>query len=222
MTGIWQRRAGSARVEAGPDRRRRRAQPTVAALEGRQLLSLAPPVGPAAAPAEIRAESATASASKTAGEWALSVARQWEGHTEESGNRNHFTQYFYDRGTRGTNGEAWCADFVSYCFEVADEHQYHLGELRRGYSYVGDVVQWFRDRHDWHTTAHDPNPGDVIAFDWHNGGDSYDHIGIVTRATSDKVYYISGNTSNPGGGPDGVFEKSISRDSSSILGYGYR
>ena len=75
------------------------------------------------------------------------------------------------------------------------------------------VSQWrdyFQAKGDWHTQA--PRVGAVVCFDWKNGGQTTDHVGIVSRIENGRVYYISGNTSNPGGrrrrrlrevGPDG-------------------
>jgi hypothetical protein len=145
------------------------------------------------------------------GQLAIAEARRWLGYREGPGdNQNRFSAYFH------RPAEPWCADFVSYIFEKAD---YPIGRRGEGFASVENMVAWFRRRGDWDSQ---PKVGAVVAFNWHDGGSIYDHVGIVTRVTGSQITYISGNTTAPGGGRNGVFEKTMDRDSSSIIGYGHR
>ena len=141
------------------------------------------------------------------GHLAIAEARKWLNNREGPGNQNRFSTYFH----RGP--ELWCADFVSYCFEKTGNP---IGKSGAGISLVTAMDAWFRHRGDWDSR---PEVGAVIAFRWSTG---QHHVGIVTKVTGSQITYISGNTSAPGGGRDGVFEHDIPRGSSSIIGYGHR
>jgi len=112
------------------------------------------------------------------------------------------------------HAEAWCADFVSWAYA----HSGHpVGPGGKGFAAVSEWRSYFQGKGDWHTT---PKVGAVVCFDWNDGGQSTDHVGIVSRIEGGKVYYISGNTHDPGGsGHVGVYEKSVPLGN--VLGYGY-
>jgi hypothetical protein len=103
--------------------------------------------------------------------------------------------------------ELWCADFVSWVFETAGSPLQCLhGE---GESSVSDMKKWIQNSGRWRTS---PQAGDIIFYTW-------SHVGIVKSVLSNgRVKAIDGNTSNPYGGPNGVFEKT--RSPSEIAGYG--
>lgn len=56
-----------------------------------------------------------------------------------------------------------------------------------------------------------PQPGDIVAFDWNGGSnfnDGQEHIGIVRTVSGGSSFTtVEGNTGNPGGGKDGVYVK---------------
>lgn len=111
----------------------------------------------------------------------------------------------------------WCACFVSWC---ANECGYiDTGVIPK---YAGCVwgVQWFQERGQWQDNSYEPQPGDIIFFDWDNKGSSgpqdgqSDHTGIVERIENGRVYTVEGNSSDScrqNSYPVGYYE---------ILGYG--
>lgn len=83
-------------------------------------------------------------------------------------------------------------------------------EVRR---LLGGGVQWFKSARLWHDRGYEPQPGDIVFFDW--GGDGgADHVGIVESCDGSTVHTIEGNTS------DSCARRSYRVGSASILGYG--
>jgi cell wall-associated NlpC family hydrolase len=106
----------------------------------------------------------------------------------------------------------WCACFVSWC---ANEAGYiEAGTVPR-FSYCQTGIRWFQDAGCWQDAAsgYEPKPGDIIFFDWGDGGDS-DHVGIVESSDGVTVRTIEGNSA------DAVRRCSYSLGSPSIIGYG--
>lgn len=128
---------------------------------------------------------------------AIAIAHKFLGFHERGVNGNPFSTYFHRKP------EAWCADFVSYCFEKAG---HPIGQKGVGICYVPTLANYFKAKHQWHQT---PKVGAVITF---NG---YAHTGIVTAVKNGMVYTIEGNSS------DGVHERAYPVGSPSIDGYGY-
>ena len=115
----------------------------------------------------------------------LSIARRWLGFHEGAGNSNPFSKFF------GRGPEAWCADFVSYCYTKAGKH---LNQ-----SYTPTLLQQLKNNGTWNRTH--PRVGDIAMFDWSPGsGDSADHTGIVEKVfrRGGKLYVqtIEGNSSD--------------------------
>lgn len=107
----------------------------------------------------------------------------------------------------------WCACFVSWC---SNECGYlESGILPRFVSCSGGV-QWFRERGLWRTGSYQPQPGDIIFFDWADDvqDGNPDHVGIVEQVEDGIVYTIEGNSG------DACKAKSYSIDHAEILGYG--
>lgn len=104
----------------------------------------------------------------------------------------------------------WCACFVSWC---ANEAGYIESGLVPKFSYCPTGVQWFKDAGRWRDRGYEPQPGDIIFFDWENDGVS-DHVGIVESCDGSTVRTIEGNTS------DSCARRSYGITDSSIFGYG--
>ena len=106
----------------------------------------------------------------------------------------------------------WCACFVSWC---ANECGYIEEGILPRHSYCQTGINWFRDAGCWRDarSGYEPKPGDIIYFDWGDGGDA-DHVGIVEFCDGITVYTIEGNSS------DGVHRCSYRINSPFIIGYG--
>lgn len=107
----------------------------------------------------------------------------------------------------------WCACFVSWC---SNECGYLEAGILPKFASCSGGVQWFRERGLWRTGSFEPQPGDIIFFDWADDGQdgSPDHVGIVERVGDGIVYTIEGNSG------DACKAKSYSIDHGEILGYG--
>ena len=104
----------------------------------------------------------------------------------------------------------WCACFVSWC---ANE----CGLIENGsvpkFAYCPSGIQWFKDAGRWRERGYEPQPGDIIFFDW--GGDGVsDHVGIVESCDGATVFTIEGNSG------DACQRNSYDIGSASIMGYG--
>ena len=106
----------------------------------------------------------------------------------------------------------WCACFVSWC---ANECGYIEAGVVPKHSWCSSGIQWFKDAGCWQdaSSGYEPRPGDIIYFDWGDGGSS-DHVGIVESCNGSAVYTIEGNSG------DAVNRRSYSVNSSYIIGYG--
>ncbi|WP_427157980.1 CHAP domain-containing protein [Aliinostoc sp. HNIBRCY26] len=103
--------------------------------------------------------------------------------------------------------------FVSYCFYTAGVPL--PAKTPKGFSYCGDGVNWFKNKGWWHTT---PKVGDVVFYDWKNGGVPFDHVGIVEQVEDGYIIAIEGNTSE---GNDSNGGKVMRRKrNTGIIGYG--
>ncbi len=88
---------------------------------------------------------------------------------------------------------AWCAIFVSWC---AEQCGYLDSGIIPRFEGVPTGQQWFKDRGQWADRNYEPNPGDIIFFDWASDGlDGWgDHVGIVEKCENGIVYTIEGNS----------------------------
>jgi hypothetical protein len=110
------------------------------------------------------------------------------------------------------NRVEWCACFVSWC---ADQCGYIEAGVVPKFSWCDAGIDWFGDAGQYQPqgTGYIPQPGDIIFFDWGDGGYS-DHVGIVESCDGTIVRTIEGNSNNA------VRRQAYSTNSNSILGYG--
>ena len=88
----------------------------------------------------------------------------------------------------------WCACFVSWC---ANECGYiEAGVIPKFAACASQGVPWFQERGLWQNNSYEPRPGDIIFFDWDDGGQdgSSDHVGIVEKVENGRIYTIEGNS----------------------------
>ncbi|MFF7072026.1 peptidoglycan-binding protein [Streptomyces pseudovenezuelae] len=109
-----------------------------------------------------------------------------------------------------TSDYAWCATFVSWVAKQTGASSYRN-------SYVSGWVKQARAGNYHLSVTTDPQPGDIVAFDWDGGSDftgGNEHIGIVRTVSGGSSFTtVEGNTSNPNGGSDGVYVKSRATNS---------
>ena len=109
-------------------------------------------------------------------------------------------------------GYPWCHSFLSWLLAQTDNAS--AGPRTAGCA-VG--VAWFRTRGRYHST---PRVGDFVYF----GAGGATHVELVIGVSSSSITTIGGNTGGSLNGAyfngDGVYQKSISRSSTRIHGYG--
>lgn len=108
----------------------------------------------------------------------------------------------------------WCACFVSWC---ADQCGYiEAGVIPMFAACASQGVPWFQERGLWQDNSYEPRPGDIIFFDWDDGGQDgqSDHVGIVEKVENGRVYTIEGNSG------DSVRQNSYPIGYYEIYGYG--
>jgi hypothetical protein len=114
--------------------------------------------------------------------------------------------------------EYWCADFVSWVYKEAGTP--FTGGSSGGWriAAVSGVESWFKKNGTWTPNGKnvDPQPGDVITYD-------FSHVGIVEKVEGETLSVISGNTgidgSNNGKGVGRDTHENF-RSHSQIVGFG--
>jgi len=113
-------------------------------------------------------------------------------------------------------GDAYCAAFVSWCLEQADNPILH--DHGSGISYVPWLWDWLYHHDMWFLYSEaEPEPGDLILFSL--GGERPDHVGFVLEVGDQRsdLQTIEGNV---GGHPNGGVKKMRRKINERILGFG--
>lgn len=165
---------------------------------------------------------------------AISIAQKEVGYLEKKSNKNldsktansgsnNYTKYGV---LTGTNGDYWCASFITWVFYTLCNHSKDTAKklLCGAFSASCETIRSAFVKADRYYKT--PKKGDLIFFSGtrHSGAN---HIGIVTKVVSNKIYTIEGNTSGSTNGADkvvdnggAVCQKSYSTSNSKILGFG--
>jgi LysM repeat protein len=101
----------------------------------------------------------------------------------------------------GANHTAWCAEFVSYCFNKAGAGYVVNGlQTKQGYLSCTRGIAAMKKRGMKQVPVAEAQPGDIIFFDWEHDHDP-DHTGIVLKNNPKKkiVTCREGNTSRGDG-----------------------
>jgi len=89
----------------------------------------------------------------------------------------------------------WCAMFCTWCDQTGETPTKSFAKGSY-YAYVPYVVYDARMGYRGLAVTSDPQPGDLVCFDWDRNGE-YDHIGIFEKwVNSNQFQCIEGNTSN--------------------------
>jgi hypothetical protein len=123
---------------------------------------------------------------------ALEVAIEELGNGEEGGNNSgqHIARYkgIPDDGDPDDDG-AWCASFVSYCFDTAADS---LG-VSLPFKTSHGAKALYKRISEAGTKVSFPIPGDVVCWDRGKPGSWQGHIGIVTKFEDGVIHTIEGN-----------------------------
>ena len=91
----------------------------------------------------------------------------------------------------GLDGQPWCAQFVSWCYNQAGQPLPNIG-FPKGFAGCQTAFNYFSKK-GWITDK--PVAGDIVLFDWNNDG-RHDHTGLFVEWLRDGVFTsIEGNTS---------------------------
>lgn len=109
-------------------------------------------------------------------------------------NKVKYNHWLYGRdvydGDRPGTKYPWCGAFVSWVFYIAG---YPLGRIDYLNGFAGCPYA-VTNVHKWGKIVTDPQPGDVVFYDW-NGDKRYDHTGIFEKDLGNgKFSAIEGNT----------------------------
>jgi LysM repeat protein len=139
----------------------------------------------------------------------LKTARHYAdaAYKEGKNNANIFGKHY------GINNIPWCAEFVSYCYDINGLGKLVAAQSKKGFISCTAGVAWFKKNKRLVKVAN-AQPGDIVFMNFHGSKTAADHVEIVLR--NDKkaklLYCIGGNTVNPDGtgdqaNGDGVYYK---------------
>jgi hypothetical protein len=145
-------------------------------------------------------------------------AKRHEGYRESGNNKTEFGKEF------GWNGVAWCQIFQSVIVKRAykragsPEPLAHTKELIPWTASCLTAVKWFKARDRFNQT---PKAGAQVFY----GPGGGTHVELVTEVGKDYIKTIGGNTGGNYDGKyqegNGVYTKTLDRNSSRIYGYGH-
>ena len=117
----------------------------------------------------------------------VEIATKEIGTTEspKNSNKTKYGKWF------GLDGLAWCGIFVSWCYSTRGKPLPFIG-YPKGFAGCQTAVAYFKKNK---RIVKEPNPGDIVFFDW-NGDGRYDHTGIfVMWLEKGKTFHsVEGNT----------------------------
>ena len=118
----------------------------------------------------------------------VEIAKAEIGTTEvpKDSNKTKYGKWF------GLDGVAWCGMFVSWCYAMRGKPLPNIG-FKKGFAGCQTAVAYFKKNNRIVT---EPNPGDIVFFDWNLDG-RYDHTGIFVEWIEEgkSFYSVEGNTS---------------------------
>ena len=130
--------------------------------------------------------------SSEAGLVGLQVAIKQIGKGEEGGNNSGpFVEMLKHKVYDGNTDDdgAWCAAFVSWCFEQA----YDQLDLQMPFAYSQGAKRLYRNIGNAGWFPEDPAPGDVVCWDRGKPGSWQGHIGFVEKVQDGVLHTIEGN-----------------------------
>jgi hypothetical protein len=131
----------------------------------------------------------------------------------------NLTEYPYDLGRYLAPGEAWCSEFVSWVYRVANDP--FTGGYEGGWMLKGStgVRSWFQNNAVWienggpEWATFEPAPGDYVRLTIAGG-----HSAIVRYVSGTSLYTVEGNISNQ----VVLYTTTNYKNDSSIDGFGHR
>ncbi len=127
----------------------------------------------------------------------VEIAQDEIGYMELPNKKNKYGEWF------GLNNVAWCAMFVSYCYDKAGSPLGTIDYLK-GFASVPFALKHFTHTNE---LTNYPQAGDIVIFDWNRDGNP-DHTGIYEQNLGNGIIEtIEGNTSDGNPSNGGCVEK---------------
>ena len=121
----------------------------------------------------------------------IAAAKEKVGYKEDppNSNKNMFGEWF------GFNGVAWCAIFVSWCYDKAGLTLKNIEAKYKDKGFAWCPSMYFHAKRFDKITMK-PQAGDIVLFDW-DGNKQADHVGIFYQWIKEGEIFVSyeGNTS---------------------------
>lgn len=129
----------------------------------------------------------------------IEIAAAEIGYKEGAGKANKFGQWF------GFDRVAWCAMFVSWCYDKAGV-SLGRGDWPKGWASVPNMLIHYNKTLE---VTQFPVAGDIAIFDWQHDG-KVDHVGLFEKDNGDgTITTIEGNTSDGNPSNGGCVERKI-------------
>jgi len=114
----------------------------------------------------------------------LAVAQKEVGTVETGNNLTKYGEFTKH------NGQPWCGSFVMWCAAQVKQQMPNVVYTPAGVSGFQGIGAWAN------AATAKPKPGDIVFFDFVEGGAFVEHVGIVVKDNLDgTVTTIEGNTS---------------------------
>ena len=141
----------------------------------------------------------------------LAVAISQLGTKEKPANSNRvkYNTWYYGKEVSGS-GYPWCMAFVQWCYQMAGVR------LPLKTASCGALLRFYKTT-DPACFITDPQPGDIVIFDFPGGADT-DHTGIFESAAGNMVTTIDGNTGTTSDANGGAVMRRT-RDKSAVKAY---
>jgi hypothetical protein len=144
----------------------------------------------------------------------IEVAKAEAGYHEGRSNGHWNNHQRYSPAVPGlewSQGQAWCATFVSWVAMKAGD-----ADLFPRTASCDVAGEWFKKKGRW---SEYPAIGAQVFF---GSSSDLNHTGIVYKYDDDFIYTVEGNTNDSGSREgDGVYLKKRPRRASNVVGYGY-
>lgn len=109
------------------------------------------------------------------------------GYVEVPDNKTMYGKWY------GLDGNPWCAMFVSWVFNQADESERIAASTKKGFASCDAGLKWFTKKNKL-VPIGQAQEGDIVFFQFDDDAQP-DHVGIVIKNTGKQLVCVEGNTS---------------------------
>lgn len=127
----------------------------------------------------------------------VDIANSQIGYEEIGDNSTMYGKWY------GSDGQPWCAMFVSWCYNQAGLGNNIVAQNKKGFASCDAGLKWFAKRNKL-VPVGEAKEGDIVFFQFDNDAQP-DHVGIVTKNMKriKVLKTVEGNTSDKGSQSNG-------------------